>query len=165
MQLALGPRAPVALVHLWGYSRPFCSRSGRRCYIDGLNEQSVLLDQPPLSFLSRNVTGNHFIEFTNGAGRAKVELPCELMVPYALDEGRHIHLSEEAWDLLSLLVESGHVVSQWFVRLRADANELSGGDRSLPLVTKLDFKQINELSEVGYGDGGERQKPHFFLLV
>ncbi|KAL5995492.1 hypothetical protein ACLOJK_025554 [Asimina triloba] len=61
-----------------------------------LNEQSVLLDSPLLSFLSENVADNHFIKLTNGAERAKAELSHELMVPYALDEDRHMHLSEEA---------------------------------------------------------------------
>ncbi|KAL5976041.1 hypothetical protein ACLOJK_020371 [Asimina triloba] len=43
-----------------------------------------------------NVTSNHFIELINEVKRAKVKPPRELMVPYVVDEGRHIHLGEEA---------------------------------------------------------------------
>ncbi|KAL5986720.1 hypothetical protein ACLOJK_015053 [Asimina triloba] len=99
---------------------------------------------------------NEFIELTNGAGRVKAELPYEFTVPYALDEGRHIYLCEEAWDLLSLL---------WFVRPLVDANELGGSDSSLPLVAEPGFKQVDELSEAGYGVRGKRGEPHFSLLV
>ncbi|KAL5986344.1 hypothetical protein ACLOJK_014677 [Asimina triloba] len=154
---ALGSRALVPSARLWGPSRPFCCRGGCHYSTCGLNEQSVLLDPPPLSFLNGNVVGNHFIELTNGVGRVKAELPRELMVPYALDEGRHIHLGEEAWDLPSFLIESGHVVSQCFVRPLVDANELGGGNKSLPLV--------GELFEAGYEAGGERSGPHFSLLI
>ncbi|KAL6002058.1 hypothetical protein ACLOJK_037506 [Asimina triloba] len=55
--------------------------------------------------VKNTVAGNDFIELTNGARRAKVKLPYKPMVPYALDEGRHIYLCEKAWDLASLLVE------------------------------------------------------------
>ncbi|KAL5991966.1 hypothetical protein ACLOJK_012878 [Asimina triloba] len=113
-----------------------------------------------LSFLSGNVVDNEFIELTNGVGRAKAELPCELMIPYALDESRHIYFCDEAWDLSSLLVESGH----WFVRPLADVNELGGGDRSLLLVAEPGFKQVGELFKAGYEDEGERGEPHFPCL-
>ncbi|KAL6004770.1 hypothetical protein ACLOJK_005326 [Asimina triloba] len=122
------------LARLWGPSRPFCGRGGCRYSTGRLNEQSVLLNLPPLSLLSGNVAGNHFIELTNGAGRTKIKLPRELMVPYVLDEGRHIHLDEEAWDLPSFLIESGHVVLQWFVRPLADANKLGDVERGLGVL-------------------------------
>ncbi|KAL5980640.1 hypothetical protein ACLOJK_028548 [Asimina triloba] len=41
-------------------------------------------------------TGNDFIELTNGARKAKAELPCELVIPNALDKDRHVYFSEEA---------------------------------------------------------------------
>ncbi|KAL5973415.1 hypothetical protein ACLOJK_030065 [Asimina triloba] len=84
----------------------------------------------------------------------EAKLVHELMVLYALNEGRHIHFGEEAWDFSSFQVESRHIISQWFVEPLADAHELGGSDRSLPLVAELGFKQVMEL--------GARKANHIF---
>ncbi|KAL5978375.1 hypothetical protein ACLOJK_029492 [Asimina triloba] len=89
----MGPRA---LITLAGISRPFRCRGHRHCFTGGLNKQSVLLDPPLLNFLYGNMVDNDFIEFTNEARKVKVEFLCELKVPYALDEGKHLYLCEKA---------------------------------------------------------------------
>ncbi|KAL5988991.1 hypothetical protein ACLOJK_027093 [Asimina triloba] len=62
------------------------------------------------------------------------------MVPYTLNEGRHVCFGEEARDLSSFQIEPGH-----------DAHKLSGKNGSLPLVAEPSFKQISKLLEVDDG--------------
>ncbi|KAL5999994.1 hypothetical protein ACLOJK_034671 [Asimina triloba] len=141
----------------WGHDPPVAGGFDRRDWAGTVDSGPIamssgtLLIIPRLSLPSGDVAVDYLIELTNGVRRVKTKLTSELMVSFALDEGRH--------------VEPRHIISEWFVGTLVDTHKLGSSDRLLPLVAESSFELVDELLEADDGARGKGGKSYLSLLV
>ncbi|KAL6007849.1 hypothetical protein ACLOJK_033353 [Asimina triloba] len=91
--------------------------------------------------LSGDVAEDNVIELTHYTKRLKVELPFELVVANALDEGKYVKFCRQAGDLDNFPVEVGNIVSQGLAGGLLYAHQLRWCDEALTLIAKPRFKE------------------------